>query len=200
MNDQRSLRAWFVLTIIALATCDIALHAKPVEARDRPLKGSLSGVVTFEYDWADPVFPVTTVMDAVGAMSHLGNTESHWAHNPPIVLPEYMNGQVVFTAANGDELRGEYGPDSSLTDGFTVTVVDGTGRFGEATGLIEVSSVVEGEWGDDGLPIQPWYVWLDLKGTISYSRASSASRVPEPATFVMLMGTLVGTAFIKRKR
>ena len=201
MSNQRSIGAWLGLSVLAVVASGAELRAQPHVTPELPLKGSASSIVTFEYDWTDPMFPITTILEGVGTMSHLGLSESRWTHNPPFVLPNYMNGQVVFTAANGDELRGEYGDDPSLTDGYTVSIVGGTGRFEDATGTIGVSIVaLEGEWGDDGLPIQPWYAWSDLEGTISYSRASSASAAPEPATIVIMAGAFVSTAFIRRRR
>lgn len=156
-----------LVAALQVATAETAFaHWGAKRGTDRPLKGSLSGMVTFEYD--DPQFPVTTVMNAVGTMSHLGKVESHWTHNPPVGMPNYINGQVVLTAANGDELRGEYGDVPHLLPEFTVDVVGGSGRFENATGTIEVSAEVQGEWGPDGLPIQPWYTWMELSGEISY--------------------------------
>ena len=48
-------------------------------------------------------------------------------------------------------------------------VVGGTGQFADASGTIYLVDIrIEGEWGDDGLPIEPWYAWWTLEGSISY--------------------------------
>jgi hypothetical protein len=52
---------------------------------------------------------------------------------------------------------------------FVIDITGGTGRFDDASGVIElVSFDAIGEWGDDGLPIQPWHWEGVVKGTISY--------------------------------
>lgn len=136
---------------------------------DRPLKGRVSGTLIFEFDWTDPDCPVTTVTDAGGNMTHLGRVSSHWTHCAPVTKPLYTNGHVVFTAANGDQLVGEYTDESASALPWTIHVVGGTGRFADASGTIYmVDFDASGEWGDDGLPIQPWSFWAILEGAISY--------------------------------
>lgn len=135
---------------------------------DRPIKGEMSGVLTFEYDWGSEECPVTTVTDAWGTMSHLGKVYSHWTHCPPVGHPGYTNGHLVLTAANGDQLVGEY-EDLDTELPWMIEVVGGSGRFADASGTIYlVDFAAEGEWGDDGLPIQPWTGWWILEGAISY--------------------------------
>jgi hypothetical protein len=89
-------------------------------------------------------------------------------HCPPVGHTGYTNGLVVFTAANGDQLVGEY-EDLDAEAPFVMEIVDGTGRFADASGTISlVNFVATGEWGDDGLPIQPWSWWGVVDGAISY--------------------------------
>jgi hypothetical protein len=136
---------------------------------NRPLKGRLAGTLIFEFDWANPDCPVTTVTDAGGNMTHLGKVSSRWTHCAPVTQPLYTNGHVVFTAANGDQLEGEYTDESASALPWTIHVVGGTGRFADASGTIDlVDFDASGEWGPDGLPIQPWSWWGVLEGAISY--------------------------------
>ena len=138
-----------------------------VGGTNRPLKGRLSGTVIFEVDWSDLDCPVTTVTEAGGKMTHLGRVSSHWTHCAPVTQPVYTNGHVVFTAANGDQLVGEYSDE--LAPPWTIHVVGGTGRFADASGTISlVEFDASGEWDENGMPISPWSFWGVLKGAISY--------------------------------
>ena len=177
----------------AAAKTEVALHGGTVEAgpmeaafdqrgaarkgADRPLKGSLSGSVNFLPTENCPI--ITTVADTSGTMSHLGKVESHWEHCPPIIEPFYTNGHAVFIAANGDELEAEYGGDFGSP--FILDVVGGSGRFENATGTIIADFVAEGEFGEDGIPINPWTVTMDLSGTISYGRGADLADTHVPA-------------------
>ncbi|MDH3289443.1 MAG: hypothetical protein OEO20_03545 [Gemmatimonadota bacterium] len=141
-----------------------------VGGTDRPFKADLSGTAVWEYDWADPVCPVTTVSDGWGTMTHLGTVHHHSTHCAPVTKPTYENGHWEFTAANGDVLVLEYGGwPAGLPLPLPLQVVGGTGRFTDASGTIYLVDIkLVGEWGDDGNPIEPWYAWWTLEGTISY--------------------------------
>lgn len=139
-----------------------------VGGTDRPISGEMSGELTFLFDWDDMECPVSTVTDAWGTMSHLGKVHSRWSHCPPVGHPGYTNGLVVFTAANGDQFVGEY-EDLDAEPPTVIEIVDGTGRFEDASGTIYLLEfVASGEWGDDGLPIGQWSWWGIVEGTFSY--------------------------------
>jgi hypothetical protein len=126
--------------------------------------------VTWDYDWDDPVCPVTTVSVGSGTVSHLGQVHFRWTHCAPITTTTYENGHLALTAADGDQLVCEYGGwPSDLPLPLPMQVVGGTGRFASATGTIYMVDVqITGEWGDDGNPIEPWYATWKLEGSISY--------------------------------
>lgn len=137
---------------------------------DRPIHGSMSGDLTFDIDFERETCPVVTTTEATGTMSHLGRVTSHWEHCPPVLPGQtaYTDGHVTFVAANGDELVGEY-EDADGDPPFVIEITGGTGRFEDASGVIALLDfVADGEWGDDGLPIQPWYWEGVVEGTISY--------------------------------
>jgi hypothetical protein len=155
-------------------TEDALSPAFAVGGTDRPTKGEMSGELTFVWDLSNAECPLTTVYDAWGTMSHLGNVYVHGSHCPPAgTLPYYSNGHVVFTAASGDQLVGEYEDPDPTTPTFDVpapiAIVGGTGRFEGASGTIYVAKLVlEGEWAAPGIPLEPWYITLGYQGAISY--------------------------------
>ncbi|MDH3459096.1 MAG: hypothetical protein OER90_19825 [Gemmatimonadota bacterium] len=151
---------------------ELVSPAFAVGGTDRPFKADLSGTAVWEYDWLDPDCPVTTVSDGWGTVSHLGQVHHHWTHCAPVTKPTYEDGHLVITAANGDQLICEYGGWPAAVGAslpLPIQVVGGTGRFADASGTIYLAAFkIEGEWGDDGLPIEPWYAWWTLEGMISY--------------------------------
>jgi hypothetical protein len=165
-------KRWTIVagTLLLLMLTVVPGAVAKTEGTERPFGGEMTGVLTFEFDWTDPVCPVTTVTDATGTLSHFGIASSHWTHCPPVLEGQtaYTNGHVTFTAANGDEIIGEYS-DADGDAPFVIAIVGGSGRFAEASGTIVLSSFnAIGEWGEDGLPIQPWYWDGVLTGSISY--------------------------------
>ena len=159
------------LAALACALLLTVLTVHPASAArggaDRPLRAELSGQITFEYDWSAELCPVRTITETTGTMSHLGKVTASWRHCAPVVLPTYTDGQVTFVAANGDTLAGEY---DGVTDGdWPITLVGGTGRFEGASGTVYLDYYdAVGDWGDDGLPIQPWSWIGSLSGRITY--------------------------------
>ena len=159
------------MAVLVFALLLAVLTTHPASAArggaDRPVKADLSGVITFEYDWSDALCPVTTVTETTGTMSHLGAVTASWQHCAAVALPYYTNGLVTFTAANGDTLEGRY--DEVTDDDWPVNIVGGTGRFDDAAGtiyLVQYDAI--GEWGEDGLPVQPWSWDGTLRGVITY--------------------------------
>ena len=158
-------RAAPFLLVAVLVTAPVTVAGQG--GTGRPFRGSLGGEVNFYADWSDPVCPVTTVTDASGLVSHLGAVTTHWTHCPPVVLPGYTDGHLVFTAANGDTLVGAY-EDADGDVPFTIEIVGGTGRFAGAHGSIDVWFETDGPWGEDGFPINPWPWTAEFDGVISY--------------------------------
>ena len=157
--------------VFALALLLVLASAPLAVANDhgtaRPIQASMTGELHWKFDWGNETCPVTTVTDSWGTMSHLGWTTAHWTHCPPIVLPTYSNAHAVFVAANGDRLIATYGNDD-MSSPMPVTIIGGTGRFEGATGHLDLYVDISGEWGDDGLPIEPWSWTGVMKGVISY--------------------------------
>ncbi len=141
---------------------------------DRPCKGNMSGELTFEWDFSNEECPLTTVYDGWGNMTHLGKVHVHGSHCPPAgTVPYYTNGQMVITAANGDQIFFEYEDPDPSTPVFDIPapidIVGGTGRFADASGTLNhIELVLEGEWEAPGVPIEPWYFWNAYEGAISY--------------------------------
>lgn len=155
------IRRSIVLAVALLLT----LAAAPATLADehgtsRPLTGTMTGVMNFVPGGAS--CPMYTVPEGGGTVSHLGMVWSHWSH----CMPTHADGHMVMTAANGDQLFGEYTvPDIP----FWVTITGGTGRFAGASGGFLWSVRF---WGDvdptTGMPINPWHFEGSLEGTISY--------------------------------
>lgn len=165
-------RRWSVVlgVVMVVAMFGASGAAAARHGTDRPFGGSMTGELTWEFDWNDPECPVTTITEATGQLLHLGRATSYWTHCPPAVEGQtaYTNGHVTFTAANGDQLVGEY-EDADGYAPFVVDVVGGTGRFANATGVIElIWFEAVGEWGSDDLPIEPWFWAGEFAGSISY--------------------------------
>jgi hypothetical protein len=170
-EDMVTKRWMVVLGVMLLFTLAVVPGASAAPGgTDRPIKGEMDGPLTFDIDFEREVCPVITVTNATGTMSHLGKVSSRWSHCPNVMggYPAYTNGYVVFTAANGDTFEGEY-MDYDGEPPFVIDITGGTGRFDDAAGVIElVSFDAIGEWGGDGLPIQPWHWSGVVKGRISY--------------------------------
>ena len=110
-----------------------------------PFKATWSGATVSAEPTDDPdVVFVTTA--GTGRGTHLGKftmVSPHLSH----LLTFEVEGMHIFTAANGDELIGEFsGQFTPTPDGFLVaslpsTIVGGTGRFEGATGEYDFSII-----------------------------------------------------------
>lgn len=112
----------------------------------------------------------TTVTDAKGTATHLGLTALHSEH---CVTPAGgIEGAMVFTGANGDEIRATYSGSSTAPGSIgeaihvTATIVmdSGTGRFENASGRADLTASITFE-GFDKLTWPGEWGW---KGTISF--------------------------------
>ncbi len=162
----------FRRSIALAAALVLALAMAPAASADehgtsRPIWSNQSGEVNFNMVGVpdeDPC-PVVAVSNSYGTMSHLGRMWTHWEHCSPVTLPIYTNEHFTMTAANGDTLIGTY--DLNGEAPYTMLITDGTGRFEGANGTLSVDFQLEGEWAN-GLPVNPWHGWWQIKGTISY--------------------------------
>ena len=112
--------------LLALAAAWPPGHLRADE--DRPLRGTATGAIT------GVVPPNELIIEATGAATHLGQftREERLFLNPD----GSFSGTIVFTAANGDELRADFSGafTSATTAEGTYTFTGGTGRFQDATG------------------------------------------------------------------
>jgi hypothetical protein len=158
MRAQRLVALIVVLLLVALATAPIA--AAKANGTDRPIRGTMSGEMNFVPTPTDPACPMWTVPDGGGTVSHLGLVWSHWWH----CMPTHADGHFVITAANGDQLWGEY---TVPQIPFRCYITGGTGRFEGATGWFDWDVKFWGEVAH-GMPINPWHFKGYLDGVISY--------------------------------
>src|SRR5262249_32645233 len=85
------------------------------------------------------------VADGVGEATHLG----YFTRHAEVVLHDdgTFDGEVVFTAANGDELRaelvGSLGP-GGLAGVYTFTATGSTGRFADVSGSANFAGPFDG--------------------------------------------------------
>ena len=91
------------------------------------------------------------------ATAPVASADEHATHRP---IWANLGGEVNFYTLTGTyDLNGE--------DPYTMLVTGGTGRFDGAQGALAVDFQLEGEWAN-GLPVNPWHGWLQIRGTISY--------------------------------
>lgn len=155
----------FVLALVLVLATAPGVVAK-AHGTDRPFRADISGEIYWTFDQTDPQCPVQTVGDAWGLATHLGRVAWHSMHCPPVVLPTYSIGQLVFTAADGDELTADYDVNGDAP--YYAEITGGTGRFADASGRLEFYFVITwGPWDENG-PVAPWYADWHFTGTISY--------------------------------
>lgn len=124
---------------LVVALMVVAGLASPAAADDPlPFRGWAVEVVTSAVPVEGGILVTAT---GAGEATHLG-----WFTREATVLihPDgTFEGTVVFTAANGDQLRAdlEGGPTSLSTQAGTYTFSGGTGRFSDATGEADFTSV-----------------------------------------------------------
>jgi hypothetical protein len=118
--------------------------AAAAAGKPRPLKGW-----AFESLSAPPVLigvDVFLVADGGGQLTHLGNFTRH----AEVLLhpDDSFDGEVFFTAANGDVLRadlhGNLGSDGLLTGFYTFTAEGSTGRFADVIGSAHFTGPFDG--------------------------------------------------------
>ena len=174
------MRRTLILLVAAAALASLLLVPAASAQRggtDRPFHTTLVGSIHFEFDAVSPsnCAGVTTLSEGTGEATHLGRVTVAWSHCP--TEPEYiMDGRMILTAANGDQLYGLYDHDNLSA----VTVTGGTGRFSGATGsLVNDIVVVPVFWpmppcdpntdpmGCVNVTV-PWQAGWSISGTLSY--------------------------------
>ena len=151
---MRSLKVLLVPVVVAAAVVGLSVSASA--GRDaRPFGGTVSGVVNFlpDLEVPDPGCPIdlVTVSDGQGTFTHLGKTTMRAHHCTPPFVDFAEFGEMILTAANGDEVWIEYnlfapfpGPGTTVIHGTgDFEIVGGTGRFADATG----GQPLDADWG-----------------------------------------------------
>jgi hypothetical protein len=166
--------------LILLSTClmllvGVAAPAGADSGITRPFAGMASGQVTFvptELPRVCPTFPflTTTVTNIPGRARHLGRMSLSSQHCAGFGLIE--GGEMVLVAANGDKVLIEYTVDAPIvpSTAFDVdvdgTIVDGTGRFDDASGHVDMTgSVTMPHFPDSFADASVSFVWT---GHITY--------------------------------
>lgn len=134
-----------LVCVLALAVFAAAASANTV---NRPFKGAVTGGVWYQPVGDPPI--LTTMSAASGHARHMGLTRMTARHpTPPLGSSGYGPGEMVLTAANGDEVwityTGHLEFDVSADAGtwfvgpVACTITGGTGRFDDATGSADMT-------------------------------------------------------------
>lgn len=143
---------------VALATVFSAIIgiALPVSAGDEvPFKGRAAAVITgAELVGTD----LHLTVSATGVATHLGRFTR--TENVVLHADGTFDGTLVFTAANGDQLRADVaaGFTGATTIAGTYTFTGGTGRFTDASGEADFVGVASG----------PGQFAIEFDGTVSF--------------------------------
>ena len=141
------------------------------QASERPFVGGAKGVAVF--DFSNPrgcAAGFTTVTDAKGTATHLGLTALHSEH---CVTPTGgMEGTMVLTDANGDEIHATYSGNSTAPGAIgepihvtaSVVIAGGTGRFANASGQADLTASIIFE----GFEKLTWPGEWDWEGVVSF--------------------------------
>jgi hypothetical protein len=121
-------------------------HAQAIHGAPPPLP--IKGQCDVETVEVQPISPVVIRRVSVGTcqLSHLGRTRLLSVANTNLVTLE-QDGEHTFTAANGDQLYATSFGTGSLTPPATVhftgvtAISGGTGRFANATGIMQVEGL-----------------------------------------------------------
>jgi hypothetical protein len=166
-----------LLAVVGLILVGLAAPAG-AEFDERPYKATMSGEVFWMPDpdcLAVNPWGISTHSSASGNATHLGNVTMSSGHCTPAADSTiYAGGEMVITAANGDQLYFDYGGTCPTLDQLVVgetfsctvdfDVVGGTGRFiraeGSGNGLVYVDFL------GLGAPSMP--AWWVFEGTIGY--------------------------------
>jgi hypothetical protein len=170
-----------VMTVILLVSLFVVSMAfADIGGTDRPFKATLVGAARWEFPGSSPsnCAEVTTLTEATGQGTHMGQIEAFWSHCP--AEPDNVNdGRLRLVATNGDELYGtyDYDPNSESND-IQITFNGGTGSFEDASGTVVATYEVIPQFIPECDPepdpfscfdfFVPWPWSATLTGTISY--------------------------------
>lgn len=166
MRRTIALLAVFGLTLLGLAAPAVA------DSDARPFKADIGGELFWTPDGECPITGLRTNAVGVGNATHLGKMTMTSDHCTPPEL-DYGVGDMVWTAANGDEIYLDYWGTcddfSSLQVGEVLIctvefdVVGGTGRFDDVDGSGE--GYVHIVWLGITAPSMPaWWVYEGILG------------------------------------
>jgi hypothetical protein len=170
---MRRFLAILMACALALVVFTAAASAKSVT---RPFKGSVSGGVWYQ-SVGDPAV-LTTMSSAVGNARHMGRIEMTPHHPTPADRgPDYGPGDMVLTAANGDEVwitytgHLDFDPTAAAGTWFegpiSCTITGGTGRFAHSSGSADM--ILHLRWpGSIDPAFHPWAASWVWHGTIRY--------------------------------
>jgi hypothetical protein len=166
--------------ILLLSLFVVSMAFADIGGTDRPFKATLAGAAHWEFpgSTASNCTVVTTLTEATGQGTHMGQIEAFFSHCPD--EPEYVNdGKLRLVAANGDELYGTYNYDpASESNDIPIILNGGTGLFADASGTVIMTYEVIPQFipgcdpDPDPFPCMdfsiswPWSA--TLTGTISY--------------------------------
>jgi hypothetical protein len=150
----------------------IAPSSVAMKAVDVPFSGVVTGQVAFDSNPRGCSAGFTAITTAKGPASHLGLTSWNSEHCLE-AGSEIVDGVLVLTAANGDEVHATYTGKAGdfpaqvgglITVTGTIVISGGTGRFENASGTAALSASVVFE----GLTDPSWAGRWEWKGTIRY--------------------------------
>jgi hypothetical protein len=145
--SPKSLRPVFTIAVV-LAVGPMALGPNVAGAEERPFAAMLTG--NAHLSPTDDPFVLRNDETGIGESTHLGKfiwADTEFADFGVIPGGVAVVGSFSMTAANGDQLYGEFSTvglfdeDGNLVIHGTYRFVGGTGRFAEATGAGDIDAV-----------------------------------------------------------
>lgn len=133
---------------LALSFGGVALTPNPVQAADRPFKANLTGNANLSP--TDNPAVLRNDETGVGNATHLGRftwADVEFANFGVVPGEVHVVATFTMTAANGDQLYGEFTSIGTFADAVTLVIhgsfqlAGGTGRFSDATGSGDIDAV-----------------------------------------------------------
>ncbi|NNC91665.1 MAG: hypothetical protein HKN80_04155 [Acidimicrobiia bacterium] len=134
-------KRWGTVGVVLALVMFMAVPASAgKKGTDRPFKGTAVGEVTFEFGPCPEGPQVTT--HAWGKATHMGRVEATWVQCAVGDSGGFVGQVGTLVAANGDEVFLKADNPTGLST-YEAAIVGGTGRFEGASGLLDLSFVVE---------------------------------------------------------
>ena len=156
-REMLKIHSWRTASLVMALTAIVGLALPALGDHKRPFRGHADEMIIDARPVADVILVTATGTGEathLGRFTRLGNVVIH-------LVDGSVEGTVVFTAANGDQLFAaiEGGPrDSPSSVGGTYTFTGGTGRFSDASGVADFEGV-----NTDGV-----HIAATFEGTIQY--------------------------------